>query len=106
MGLVYRLSGGIGNRKVIALTEFDRRRQSVRSHGRSMKVKTPLMSRIERDQMHRPERVVEPDNIELLLAYAGPRFEVKDRRGLTPPFIATSMGRLRPSCRNWLRPTS
>lgn len=95
MGLIYRVEReGSGGRKVIGLTEFDDAGNPVQVSRPFYEGETPRMSRIERDQLHRPARVVEPDDIELRLAYTGPKVEVKDRREITTSFYRNTEGQV------------
>jgi len=93
--LIYRVEREpAGGRKIVTLTEFDDAGNAVLTSRPFFEGRTPLFSTIERDQMHRPTRVVEPDGIELAMSYAGYRVDVVDRRGKRTSFERNADGQV------------
>jgi RHS repeat-associated protein len=93
--LIYRVEReAAGGRKIVTLTEFDDAGNAVLTSRPFFEGSEPLFSTIERDQMHRPIRVVEPDGIELTIGYAGYRIDVVDRRGVKTSLERNSDGQV------------
>ncbi len=95
MGLVYRIEqDGADGRNVVTLTEFDDSGNPVATSRRFFEGDDPLFSLIQRDELHRPIRVEEPDGIPLTLSYAGPRVDVINRRGQQTSFYRNGDGKV------------
>jgi RHS repeat-associated protein len=93
--LIYRVEReATGGRMVVTLTEFDDAGNTVLTSRPFFEGSTPVFSAIERDQMHRPTRVVEPDGIELTMSYAGYKVDVVDRRGKRTSFERNADGQV------------
>lgn len=95
MGLIYRVEQeGPDGRNPVTATEFDDAGNAVAISRPFLQGDLPLMSIIKRDELHRPLRVVEPDGIELTMAYAGRRVDVVDRRGSKTSFYRNVDGQV------------
>jgi RHS repeat-associated protein len=95
LGLIYRVEQeGAGGRTVVMLTEFDDAGNAVATSRPFFEGDPPSMSLIERDELHRPVRVVEPDGIALTLSYAGARVDVVDRRDSQTSFYRNADGQV------------
>lgn len=87
MGLIYRVEReGTGNRKVTTLTEYDDAGNAIRVSRPFYPGESPLFSTIERDALHRPVGVFEPDDVPLSVDYSGPTVSVSDRRNTLTSF--------------------
>ncbi|MCJ7488623.1 MAG: FG-GAP-like repeat-containing protein, partial [Thermoplasmata archaeon] len=90
---LYRVEqeGAMG-KTVVTLTEHDDADNPVVTSRPFFKGEQPLWTSIERDNLHRPIRVLEPDGIELTTTYAGRRVDLVDRRDSHTAFYRNAEG--------------
>ncbi len=92
---IYRVErDGPDGRTVVTQTEFDDAGNPVRTSLPYFKDDTPLWSEIQRDVLHRPVRILDPDGEQLTIDYAGPRVDVVDRRGSQNTFFRNGDGQV------------
>ena len=93
MGRVYRVEReGPEQKTVVMKTEFDDANNPVMTTRPFFDGDSILITEIERDKLHRPIRVTEPDGTSQTLSYAGLRVEVVDGRDKTTSFYKNAEG--------------
>jgi RHS repeat-associated protein len=93
MARLYRVEqeGAMG-KTVVSLTEYDDADNPVATSRPFFKGEEPPWTSIERDDLHRPVRIVEPDGIELTATYTGRRVDIVDRRGSHTTYYRNAEG--------------
>lgn len=94
MARLYRVEQeGASGKTVLTLTEYDDADNPVATTRPFFIGEDPLWTMIERDVLHRPVRIMEPDGIELTTSYAGSRVDLVDRQGEHIAFYRDTEGK-------------